>query len=143
MKPFNLDTVLEHRKRLVNIARNKLYDARRERDKTQTKLTATEEKYNSILTDRDNLKNTDCTILSFVEIERSLEFTKERITELQVLFENKETFVKRAKENLLIKAKDKKVLEKLKEKQNNQWKKFIEKKEAASLDEIAILHHKK
>jgi len=41
------------------------------------------------------------------------------------------------------KAKDRQVMEKLKERQNADWQQYLNKKEAAMLDEIAIIFHNK
>lgn len=51
--------------------------------------------------------------------------------------------VKQKRGLLLKKSKEHKILAKLKENQDSAWKDYQNKKEAAMLDEIAVLHHEK
>lgn len=143
MKPFSLNVVLDYRKRLEDQAINKLFEARKEKKKLEEKILLKEKSYQIFLENRDDIQNDGCSILDLITIEAKIDFTIKQIKELKTVLSNKEAYVQRAHQTLLKRSKDKQVLEKLKDKQNIEWHKYLNKKEAAMLDEIAILRHNK
>lgn len=143
MKPFSLNVVLDYRKRLEDQAKNKLFEARKEKEIIEEKIVLKKKAYQQILQTRDNIQQNGCQILDLITVEAKIDFTVKQIEELKIVLSNKEAYVQRAHQSLLKRSKEKKVLEKLKEKQNIEWRKYLNKKEAAMLDEIAILRHNK
>ncbi len=80
-------------------------------------------------------------VLELARYEERILYGRTQIKQLKNTCEQKQNFAKRKKLELLEKAKDHKALNTLKEQQNRTWKLHLDKKEAAMLDEIAILRH--
>ncbi len=70
-----------------------------------------------------------------------ISFSKKHIVDLEKLLAEKRATEQKSHALLIRRTKEKKVLEKLKQTQNAQWQRYLSKKEAAMLDEIAILRH--
>lgn len=140
-KPFGLDTVLEYRRRLEDLAQQRLFQARRERDTVASRLE--EEKQNQAdlqdETERMQAEGIDITDLIFRE-ERLLRLD-EIIHSIQRKLEEKDNAVRKIQADLLKKSKERQVMEKLKEQQNRNWQLHLDKKEANQLDEIAVIRH--
>ncbi len=143
MKPFSLETVLDYRKRLEDIAKNRLFEAQSERQKVQDKLTQEETGYVQLLDTLDRLQAEGIAVLELIRYEEQILFTKHRIVAIKKTLSEKITRVAAEREHLVKRSKDRKVMEKLKEKQNRSWREYLNKKEAALLDEIAIIFHDK
>ena len=79
--------------------------------------------------------------LELSRFEERIQYGRTHVQLLKNTLEEKQIIVRRRRKTLLEKAKDHKVLNTLKEQQNKAWKNYLDKKEAAMLDEIAILHH--
>ncbi len=73
--------------------------------------------------------------------EERIHYNQTQLVLLKKTFDKKRAVAEIKRKLLLEKAKDHKVLDTLKIRQNRSWKSYLEKKEAAMLDEIAILHH--
>jgi flagellar FliJ protein len=143
MKPFALDTVLSYRQRLEDIAKNNLAEARRAEDETQVLLAEQQESYRALVATIERIQQQGVNILELISHEEHLVYIKNGITELEKELKNKREHVVRVRNDLMKKARDRQVMEKLKERQNADWRQFLNKKEAAMLDEIAIIHHNK
>ncbi len=72
-----------------------------------------------------------------------LDEKKNRIAELKKQLAKRKQQVTVCQNELLKKSRERQVMKKLKEKQNTAWKQYLNKKEAAMLDEIAIIYHNK
>lgn len=143
MKPFSLDTVLDFRQQLEDIAKNKLTETRLLEAEVKVQL---EEQYNNhlaVVTKIDRVQTEGVDINELIRLEEHRIFIKDRITELKKQLDLREQQVAAAQKELLKKSRDRQVMEKLKEKQNSTWKQYLNKKEAAMLDEIAIIYHNK
>ena len=68
---------------------------------------------------------------------------KSELETLKKILIEKEANVLRERENTIKRSKERKVMEKLKEKQNATWQQYLNKKEAALLDEIAVIFHER
>lgn len=141
MKPFALDTVLSYRQRLEDIAKNNLAQARLAEHEAQTQLADQQERYRSLVATIEQVQRQGVNILELITHEEHLDFIKRSITELEKDLKKKREHVVRVRNDLMKKARDRQVMEKLKERQNADWQQYLNKKEAAMLDEIAIIHH--
>lgn len=141
MKPFALDTVLKFREQLENQAKNDLFSARTSRESVEMLLATAQHVYKELLSGFEVLKNNDISIEDVIQMEARITFSKKDIDNLQNLLTEKKELERKAHTLLVRRSKEKKVLEKLKETQNAQWQQYLSKKEAAMLDEIAILRH--
>ncbi|MDP3481167.1 MAG: flagellar export protein FliJ [Desulfoprunum sp.] len=143
MKPFSLHTVLSYRKRLEDIAKNRLFEAQTEKQKVQDKLTEEENGYTQLLVTLERLQTEGIDILDLIRYEDQILFTKNRIISIKKTLSEKIARVANEREHLIQRSKERKIMEKLKEKQNQSWQEYLNKKEAALLDEIAIIFHDK
>lgn len=140
-KPFGLDTVLEYRKRLEDLAQQRLFQARKERDTVASRLEKEKQAQTDLRneTERKQAEGIDIT---------DLIFRKERLLRLDAIVQaiekklaEKEEVVHEIQTDLLQKSKERQILEKLKEQQNRNWRQYLNKKEATQLDEIAVIRH--
>jgi len=143
MKPFSLDTVLNYRKRLEDIAKNRLFEAQSEQHAVQEKLTQEETSYTDLLNTLERLQAEGIEILELIRYEDQILFTKNRIVAIKKTLAEKISRVVAERDHLIQRSKERKIMEKLKEKQNASWREHLDKKEAALLDEIAIIFHEK
>ena len=141
MKPFTLDTVLQYRERLENLAQEALSKARREEDRVKQALDHQTDSYERLKQDIDRIQQEGVNILELIGKEEHLAYSREGIKALQAELSKKQEGVKKAHSLLVEKSRDRQVMEKLKEKQNTAWMQYLNKKEAAILDEMAIMFH--
>lgn len=143
MKPFSLETVLKYRKRLEDIAKNRLFEAQSEKMQVQEKLLEEENGYAQLLETIDRRQSEGIDILDLIRYEDHIHFSKNRIIAIKKTLAEKIARVAAEREHLIQRSKERKIMEKLKEQQNKNWREYLDKKEAAQLDEIAIIFHNK
>lgn len=143
MKPFSLDTVLKYRKRLEDIAKNRLHEAQTARQMVQDRLAAEEQEYAGLLATLDRRQFEGIDILELIRYEEQIMFSKNRIAAIRKTLDDKIARVVEARELLIRRSKERNVMEKLKTRQNQAWQNYLDKKEAAMLDEIAVLYHER
>jgi len=140
MKPFSLDAVLKYRQRLKDVARNRFQEAKNQFALTNAQYTKKKEEYLTLTSTVITLQAEGISITELIRYEDRKEFLQNEIKMLEAELKKKQEFVLRERKHLLLKSKEHHVLEQLKEKQNAQWRQFLNKKEAAMLDEIAVLY---
>lgn len=143
MKPFELETVLKHRKRLKDTAINKFEAAKKQLEAVRSKLAETTIERDSLIKTLARMQLQGVDIQDHIRFETRIDFLLEEIKRLQAELNKNQEAVVKARNFLMQKSKEAKVLEKLKEKQNSEWRQFLDKKEASMLDEIAVLHGKR
>ena len=143
MKPFELEAVLKYRKRLKDIAVNKFEEAKKQFEAARSTLAKTSEERQTLINTLAGMQQQGVDIQDHIRFENRIEFLAERIKLLQVELDKKQGAVVRARNTLMQKSKEEKVMEKLKERQNDEWRQFLDKKESAMLDEIAVLYGKR
>ncbi len=143
MKPFTLNTVLNYRQQLEDIAKNKLAEARLRERKIRVRREEQQQKYTSVISTITKQQLVGIDINELIRLEEHLIFIKNTINELNVQIAEREKEVVACQNELLKKSRDRQIMEKLKERQNAAWKQYLNKKEAAMLDEIAIIFHNK
>lgn len=141
MKPFTLHTVLEHRKRQESIAQNRLFEARKIRQIVAAKLETEMQNRHAIIAEAEIEKQEGIEIVALIRIEDKINAIGENIKAIRKNLEEKDKIIESEHANLLMCAKERKVMERLKEEQNRNWQDYLNKKEAAMLDEIAIIRH--
>ncbi len=141
MKPFALDTVLKFRQQLENQAKNELFASRQQRESVEMLLNTAKIEYKNLLLEFEVLKNEEIAIEALIQMDSRISFAKKHLIDLEKLLAEKRVVEQKAHTLLVRRTKEKKVLEKLKQTQNAQWQHYLNKKEAAMLDEIAILRH--
>ena len=143
MKPFSLTAVLNFRKRLEDIAQGRFASAQKKEQQIREKIQTEEAFYAELIADRDYRQLQGIDINELLSLEEHIVFAKGQLQLLRKELIKRREQVELERQNLLKRSQEKQVMEKLKEKQNREWQQYLNKKEAAMLDEIAILFHDK
>ena len=143
MKPFSLDSVLKYRVQLEKIAKNRLYEAEKKRAEALLQLQQEETIFKTLIADLAGLQSQGMDVVEMIRYEERITLIKNEVNNLRTTLAEKEKAVLRERENTLHKSKERKVMEKLKERQNIAWQQYLNKKEAAMLDEIAVIFHER
>ena len=141
MKPFTMESVLRYRKQLADEARQKLFAGRKKESEIQQKLSRAEETLSELYAALAGETTRGTTVDRLLLFENRILILQETLKNLLVKLEEQKKEVARRRRRLLQAGQDQKALEKLKEKQNLAYKQYRDKKEAAMLDEIAVLRH--
>jgi flagellar FliJ protein len=141
MKPFSLENVLAYRKRLEDIAQHRFFEARKVQQQVEQKL-AEEKKILHELSQRsERLQSEGVIITELIRYEERILQVKANVKAISKTLAEKAEIALREHQNLINRAKERQIMERLKERQNKAWATFLDKKETAILDEIAILRH--
>lgn len=140
MKPFNLETVLNHRQRMKDLARNRFQQAQNQRNMAHADFINKQNEYLNLIETSTKLQQHGVAVDEHIRYQNRIEFVSVELVKLEETLKKKNEIVVRERNHLIKKNKEVRVLEKLKEKQNVEYQQFINKKESAMLDEIAVLH---
>jgi flagellar export protein FliJ len=143
MKPFQLDKVLDHRKRLEDIAANRLFEARRQTKLVREKLYRETKNLELLITRTEELQSRTIRILDLINYENQIDYLKNNIHAIENKLQEKTETMQKEHQTLLERSKGRQIMESLKEKQNRSWKEHLDKSEVSMLDEIAIVRHDK
>lgn len=143
MKPFALDTVLSYRQRLEDTAKNNLAKALLALQQAEERYNNEQHSYRQLLSQIDMAQQEGINITDLIRLEEHLAFIKNRVAGFKAELQKKEAEVAKIRQELLDKSRERQVMDKLREKQNLAYKQHLDKKEAANLDEIAIIFHNK
>ncbi len=143
MKPFSLDTVLDYRKSLEDKAKNAFIKARNEEADIEEKIRQTTHNYQKLIEEKEEIQKRDCSILDIIRCEEKITYIKQQLKELNTTLTIRRKALQKEHKYLVQRSRERKVLENLKEKQDSEWRSYINKKEAAVLDEIALLRKQK
>jgi len=143
MKPFDLDPVLRYRKQKEDSARQRLFQAQKEEGRLMETLERRRQSldglYRSLEEERKNALHADRLLL----YERRIAMEQEEIRTLTEKLAAQRRIIDRRRRRLLKASQERKALDKLKQRQNMAYRKYIDKKEAIMLDEIAVLKYKR
>ncbi|MFV0439001.1 MAG: flagellar export protein FliJ [Desulfopila sp.] len=143
MKPFTLDSVLDYRRQLEEKAQGHLVAAQQAREQVELQLAEQRAMYRSLAATIDRQQLAGVNILELIDHEEHLQYLKNQIDMLAGELQKKSEHLARTRRELLTRSKERRTMDKLKERQTAEWQNFLQKKEAATLDEIAILYHDK
>ncbi|MCP3891432.1 MAG: flagellar export protein FliJ [Desulfobulbaceae bacterium] len=141
MKPFQLTAVLDHRKRLEDIAHNRFFEANKIHKLISKKLTFEKELLTTTIKQTEARKRQGIEIVSLIRFEEKIQSIQFNVKAIEKTLAEKKNIVEMEKANLLQCSKERQIMERLRDKQNRNWKNYLNKKEAAMLDEIAIMRH--
>ena len=141
VKPFTLDVVLNYRKRLEDIARQRFVEAKRIRETIREKLMSEKETFGALCAESEQLQAEGITVAELIRYEERISYLKKSIRAISKTLAEKEEIVAAEQKNLATRSKDRQVMERLKEQQNSDWGEYLNKKEATMLDEIAVIRH--
>jgi len=141
MKPFNLQTILDYRHRLEDIAQNRFIEAKNIHAAIQTKLDNEVHLLARFIDECERLQATGIEITELIRYEERITAQKHNILAIKKNLSEKSELVKKEQHNLVHRSKERQIMERLKETQNKAWAVYLNKKEAAMLDEIATTRH--
>ncbi len=141
MKPFTLDNVLAYRKRLEDLAQHRFQEAQKVHRQVQDKLVEENAVLKKLTEKSERLQSEGIDITELIRYEERILQVKANIRAITKTLEEKADIVVREHQNLVNRAKEKQIMEHLKERQDKAWTAYLNKKETAMLDEIAILRH--
>jgi flagellar FliJ protein len=141
MKPFSLQTVLNYRKRLEDIAQHRLIEAKKVQETIEKKLSAEINALAIFIAETEKLQNEGIGITELIRYEESITSQKNNIRAIKKNLTEKCQLVQNEQQNLIHRSKERQIMERLKQTQNKAWQSYLNKKEAALLDEIATSRH--
>ena len=140
MKPFTMEAVLKYRKRLKDQAMNSFQQAQRDRNRAEQTWLQKRAEYTALIETLAELENRGVTVDEHIRYQNRIEYVSTELAGHEATLKKKTEMVILRRKQLVKRRKEERALEKLKEKRNDEYQEFIEKKEAAMLDEIALLH---
>lgn len=141
MKPFTLENVLTYRKRLEDIAHHRFIESQKVHRQVEEKLANENAILAELVGHSAHLQAEGVDITELIRYEERILQVQANTKAIAKTLVEKAEIVLRERQNLINRAKDKQIMERLKERQNRAWAAFLDKKETAMLDEIAILRH--
>jgi flagellar FliJ protein len=141
MKPFTLQAVLDYRKRLEDIAQHRLVEAKEVEETIRKKLKDEMSALELFINETEALQAKGIGITELIRYEERITAQKQNILAIKKNLSEKSELVEKEHQHLIQRSKERQIMERLKETQNIAWKKYVDKKEAAMLDEIATTRH--
>lgn len=141
MKPFSLNTVLKHRKSLEEQAMYRLVKAQEEENSVQHQLAKEEGILTTLIQALDREQSLGIEVVKLAQFEQRMRLVERQIKTLQLLLQKKKEAVSQAQQQLISRSKDRKIMETLQQNQNDAWQQYLNQKETATLDEIAVIFH--
>ena len=142
-KPFTLDTVLHYRKRLEDIAKNRFFEAQRIHSIIKEKLVSETEKLHILIEQSEQLQVVGIEITKLILYEEKISAAQKNLAAIEKNIQEKAKIVAQEQGNLMRRSREYQVMERLKYEQNASWRQYLDKKEAAMLDEVAVMRHGK
>lgn len=142
-KPFSLDTVLNYRKRLEDLAKNRFFESKNIQSIIEQKLISEKDTLHNIISECEQLQVEGIEITRLIQFEEKIVATKNNLLAIEKNLQEKIKLVEQAQLNLLQKSQEYQVMKRLKHEQNASWQDHLNKKEAAMLDEVAIMRYGK
>jgi flagellar FliJ protein len=140
MKPFKLQVVLEHRQRLEDQARQHLAQALQDEKKVRDEIAHCRQRSEEVGQEYAQRQEQGMHAHEFMLYENQLHHQRERLERLEGQLRQAEQHVMACRRALGEASKEKKLLEKVKEKQQLAELKKEQRREMAEIDEVAILH---
>lgn len=143
MKPFRLHTVLNYRQRIQDKAQERLVRAKEKEESVQLEMEREQERMREICHDFERRKSQGMSVREVLVCQNHIGHIRNRLAQLERDLQVARDEVASKEKELNRASKEKKLLEKLKEKQDHRYTQFLEDKEKKELDEIAVLFHKR
>lgn len=141
MKPFTMESVLNYRKQLEDIAQQKLSVEQNKEKKLLQKKESVNAELKNLYGTLESLHAEGITVQMLLLYEMRINVVREQLSLLHDELSVLKTQVNKRRKELLKASQDKRILEKLKKQQNLAYKKYMDKKEATMLDETAVLFY--
>ena len=143
MKPFTMHAVLKYRRQLEDTARQELYRALEVEARLTEALLQVEEELTDLYGDQQRDQEQGTTVDRLLLFDHRIDLVKEQVALRRGELEKQQVQVANKRQQLVKASKGRKIMEKLQEQQDAAYARFLEKKELAMLDEIAVLSHER
>jgi flagellar protein FliJ len=141
MKPFSLDNVLAYRKRLADIAQQRFLEACNIHSQVEQRLAEETALCEELSKESAQKQCQGMAIVDLIRYEERIMNVQANIVAIAKNLKEKALVVAKEQQQLARRVKEQQIMERLKERQNRAWAAYLEKKETAMLDEIAILRY--
>lgn len=141
MKPFSLDNVLAYRKRLADLAQQRFLEACNVHRSVEQRLAEETALHGELSKESERKQRLGMDIIDLIRYEERIMQVQANIAAITKNLEEKALLVAKEQQQLARRVKEQQIMERLKERQNRAWAAYLEKKETAMLDEIAILRY--
>ncbi len=142
MKPFTMESVLTYRQQLEDAARQELFKALEQETAVCKQLEEVEQELATLYHGLEQERHST-TAERLILYERRMDIVRGQLAELREELSRRQEQVRRRRRHLLKASQERKVLEKLREQQNRNYRNYLDRKEALMLDEIAVLFHER
>jgi len=142
MKSFKLQAVLDHRQRLEDLAQQSLAEAIQSERLLMSRMTDETGELTEICRSYEERQNAGMHGHEFVLYENRISHKRQVLQDLDRQLEESRKQVQRMREALAEASREKKLLEKLKEKKEDEIKRELVRLEMLQIDELAIMHRK-
>jgi len=143
VKPFTMHAVLKYRRQLEDTARQELYRALEVEARLTEALLQVEEELTDLYGDQQRDQEQGTTVDRLLLFDHRIDLVKEQVALRRGELEKQQVQVANKRQQLVKASKGRKIMEKLQEQQDAAYARFLEKKELAMLDEIAVLSHER
>ena len=123
------------------MARQNLHEALKEEARLQEVLTLAEQDLEDLHADQQREQESGITADRLTLFAFRLDIVREENRQMELAREKQQQLVAQKRQLLVKASKDRKVMEKLRERQNRAYRQYLDKKETTTLDEIAVLFH--
>jgi flagellar FliJ protein len=141
MKPFALQSVLDYRRRLEELALYRFTDAKKIHEAVEQKLSLERHSLKQAIDELDSLQRKGIGINELIRHEQRITAQQHNVQSIKKNLTEKKHLVQQEQHKLLVCSRERQIMEQLKETQNTAWQAYLNKKEAAMLDEIATTRH--
>jgi flagellar protein FliJ len=141
MKPFSLNNVLAYRKRLADLAHQRFLEACNVHRLVEQRLAEETTRFEELNEESERRQRQGMDIIDLIRFEERIMQVQANIAAISKNLQEKALLVVKEQQQLARRVKEQQIMERLKERQNRAWAAYLEKKETATLDEIAILHY--
>jgi len=143
MRPFRLHTVLSYRRTLENRAQERLVRAREEEERLLGETEREQTRLRGLCMEFEDKKRQGMNAGEVLVYQNHLYRMRNLIAQKESELQSARQEVARKKRELSQASRERKLLEKLKEKQDSRYLQYLEDKEKKELDEIAVLFHER
>jgi len=143
MKPFSLHTVLDYRVRLENLAQQKLMSAEQAVRQLAEQIAEIEADIGDRTAALAEKQRQGIDIREHIQLAEGLDYRRQELAAMRQEMVKRREKVDQARAHLKKRSQEKKIMEKLRERQDTAWRQYLDKRENIRLDEIAILYHGK
>ena len=143
MKPFKLNAVLQQRQIRKDEAQKRLADAQTQKDLVESIHKTKQRELTELHQDIIRLQDEGIVVHELISFEQRTSYLSEELVKISNNLKIKKKIVEDQREHLIGCARQHKIMEELRDKQNRAYRQYLDKKEAAMLDEIAVVRHGK